>query len=561
MNVPNPEHPKNAAGEPGQVLARRSPLEVGVDPQAVERFLDAVAAHGLELHSLMIVVDAAVIAETWWRPYSAQTPHLLYSLSKSFTSVAAGIAESEGLLAVSDRLADHLPELEAYGAVTIADALRMSVGHLVDPVLDPSQKLEFSDEALHQLLVDYAPEREPGEVFTYDQLATFAVAKVIERAAGVSLLEYLRPRLFEPLGASDAKWQGTEAHNPGFSGLALRTETIAAFGQLLLQNGQWHGEQLVPAEYVELATSTRMANDADHRFPPGQPVEPDSALGYGYQFWIGNHGYHAGGAYSQTSMVLPAGNAVVAITASTPAGQVLLDAIYEHLLPAFVSRRSTAREPEVADASLAARLAGAALPAPVSGSAAFAKAQGRAALSMLADAMMLLKPHATSSEWAALAGQSAQANAALAAAVQQLVADPVALVPADSRDVSAIVFRRAAPDPSVPEVRFGGLGGVDLPEIVEVRLIGRELVCACQGETLRLQVESDGWAQASALSDPPVALTVRGGWNVEGILEAEIRMIETPHVGFLTLDPSAETFDFAWREPTLHGRSFSAYQL
>ncbi|MEZ2370970.1 serine hydrolase domain-containing protein [Arthrobacter sp. RCC_34] len=543
-----------------EVLPRQTPEQLGVNPVGIRSFLDAVEQAGIEMHSLMIAVDGAVIAESWWHAYDASTPHLLYSLSKSFTSVAAGIAESEGLLHRDDRLADHLPEAAGYGEATIADALRMSVGHLLDPVLDPSVELPVTDDGLLQLLSAYHPERPPGEIFTYDQLATFAVAKIIERAAGTSLLEYLRPRLLDPLGITEAKWAGGES-NPGFTGLHLRTESIAAFGQLLLQRGVWQGRRLVPAEWIDQATSVRISNDADHRFPPGQPVDRDSSLGYGYQFWIGDHGYHAGGAYSQLCIVLPAVNSVIALTASTVLGQTLLDAVWEHLLPVLSDRGSgapTVDADPVDSAALSRRLLEATIPAPTAGAELRAAAQAKANLGMLAGLVLALRGDAAPAGWVE-AAERAPEWAALAA--QSAGTEGARLAPPSSHSVAGTVFTRAPGEPGLPEVRFGGLGGTDLPELEEVRLDGDTLTLTLDGAAYRLQVGGDDWAQGELLSDPPVRFAVRGGWDGTDTFEAELRMIEGPHVGLLSLSPATGHFSFTWREPTLVGRGLAGYQV
>ncbi|MDR2378448.1 MAG: serine hydrolase, partial [Bifidobacteriaceae bacterium] len=393
------------------LLARRSPSSQGVDAKKVAAFLDAVAASGIELHSFMLLRHGAVVAEGWWAPYDRATPQLIYSMSKSFTAVAAGIAEGEGLLGMSDRLADRLPEATAYGEATIADALRMSVGHLRDPGLDPSdQDFSMDDAALRRSLRAYPPERGPGEVFTYDQLATFAVAKIVESATGAGLLDYLRPRLFEPIGASEARWFGGRA-NPGFSGLYLRTESIAAFGQVLLQGGAWRGRQLVPAAWCRQATRTQMPNDAEHRFPPGQAVEPDSARGYGYQFWMGEHGYAAGGAYGQTCLVMPKFEAVVAITAATIAGQRLFDLLWEHLVPAFGDGTTSGAD----DAALAERLQGLSVAPPVAGLATRVQAQALAFLGLAATAVAARDGSETPPAWLAAAGRAGRWAAEAAA--------------------------------------------------------------------------------------------------------------------------------------------------
>lgn len=554
------------------LLPRKSARSQGVDEQGIIDFLDALEGSGIELHGLMVLKHGAVVAQTWWEPYEQDTPHLLYSLSKSFLSVAAGIAEGEGLLSMQDRLADRLPEAAAYGDATIADALRMSVGHEFDPVLDPSQpETPVTDAALRELLRSYAPERAPGEIFTYDQLATFAVAKIVEEAAGTSLINYLRPRLLDPLGASEARWHGGE-HNFGFSGLYLSTESIAAFGQLLLQHGQWQGRQLIPRDWLAAATSVRMPNDSAHRFPPGQPVDAFSSGGYGYQFWINSEGFLAGGAYGQTCLVLPQLDAVVALAASTEAGETLLQLAWDHLLPALDASETTEANttegnpaphpaPAATSEALTSRLAHRSVPAPIAGLPEAARTKSLATLGMLGALVTALRGEAADPRWpqiAAGAAERAQEALAVASAVR---ADAAPLAPAPAHDVARLVFARALTESPAPQVRFGGLGAEDLPELTSVRLLGGELELTVDGSVSTLPVGSDHWARGEIGGTAPIPFANRGGWSHQGTFEAELRMVQTPHVGYLALDPATATFTFTWREPTLMGRGLEGYHI
>lgn len=542
------------------VLPRRTPRTAGVDANGIARFLDEVSHGGIELHSCMIVRHGAVVFEHWWAPYDPQTPHLLYSLSKSFTAVAAGIAEAEGLLTMDDLLSDHLDETAHYGEATIADALRMSVGHLFDPVLDPTiEDPEMTDVALRATLRGYTPERNPGTVFTYDQLATFAVAKIVETRSGTSLIEYLRPRLLTPLGAVEAKWYGGEA-NPGLTGLYLRTESIATFGQLLLQEGEWRGEQLIPREWLRRATTTRMQNDSAHRFPPGLPVDRDSGLGYGYQFWIGDHGYHAGGAYSQLCLVLPGSDAVVAITASTQAGQALLDAVWEHLLPALTAEVADDEATTAADDNLTARFAADTVVPPFAGISNVAAHTAKATLGQLAAFTNVVRGGPPSDLWRSAADRTDEWTARALEARAVATAASVPLTDPAGRDVSTVTFTRAARDDSLPRTRFGGLGDIDLPELTSVRLSGHVLALTLERGTARLAVAHDRWERAELPGAIPIPFTTRGGWAADGRFEAELRMIEGPHAGYLLLDPASGEFTFIWREPTLAGRGLAGYR-
>jgi hypothetical protein len=173
-------------------------------------------------------------------------------------------------------------------------------------------------------------EHEPGTRFFYNTSATQMLSAMVQKATGLPLLEYLEPRLFEPLGISVPFWQTSpEGHYTGGHGLSLKTEDIAKFGQFLLQQGFWEGKQLLPKEWIREATSFQIAN--------GDNKDDDWQQGYGFQFWLSRHGaYRADGAYSQFCIILPGQDAVVVITSGTHDGPTVLNLIWEHLLPAMV---------------------------------------------------------------------------------------------------------------------------------------------------------------------------------------------------------------------------------
>src|SRR5690349_12413597 len=191
-------------------LPRSTPSDRGVDPAAIEAFFDAVEAHDdIEMHSLMVVKGGHVVAEGWWAPYSPERVHLLYSLSKSFTSTAAAFAQQEGLLDLDDRLVDHFPEIDAdvldprSRAIRLRHVASMASGHTHDMVNDAFER--DPDEPVRGFLLS-PPDREPGSVFAYNQPCTYSLAAVVQRRAGTTLTEYLRPRLFDPLGIDHVGW-------------------------------------------------------------------------------------------------------------------------------------------------------------------------------------------------------------------------------------------------------------------------------------------------------------------------------------------------------------------
>jgi CubicO group peptidase (beta-lactamase class C family) len=270
-----------------------------------------------------------VVLESEWAPYRLADPHLLFSVSKSFTSMAVGLAVEAGLLSVDDKVVsffdEELPEKisDNLAAMRIRDLLTMTTGHTGDTIGEL-----IRDERMTRRFLELEVEHEPGTHFAYNSGATYLLSAILQRLTGERLLDYLKPRLFEPLGATEASWPITpEGVTPGGWGLSLNTESLARFGQFLLQQGQWEGRQLVPAEWIAAATTKQVSN-ANHDSLDGQQ-------GYGYQFWRSQYGaYRADGAFGQFCLVLPDQDTVL-VTTSAAAGQELLNLIWEHLPPAL----------------------------------------------------------------------------------------------------------------------------------------------------------------------------------------------------------------------------------
>jgi len=337
-------------------LPRSTPAAEGVDARGVAAFLDAVEADpAVDPHSVVVLRHGRVVASGWWAPYAAERPHLLYSLSKSFTSTAAGLAVAEGLLGLDDTVLSHFPELDAEvtdprsRALLVRHVAAMASGHVED-TWDRAVAADPQEPVRGFLLLP--PDEEPGSVFAYNQSATYALGAIVQRASGQTLTDYLRPRLLDPLGIGAAAWQQHPAgRDLAFTGLHAATDAVARLGQLHLQGGVWDGVQLLPAEWVAEATRRHIATDGG---------DPDWEQGYGFQFWMSQHGYRGDGAYGQFCLVLPEQDAVVAITSATTQMQNVLDAVWAHLLPALGPAPLPASEQ---DAALAERLARLALPA------------------------------------------------------------------------------------------------------------------------------------------------------------------------------------------------------
>ncbi|MBX9626564.1 MAG: beta-lactamase family protein [Gemmataceae bacterium] len=309
-------------------LPRSTPEEQGVSPRAVLAFVEA-ADRGIDsLHSVMIVRHGRVVAEGWWAPYTPDARHMLFSLSKSFTSTAVGLAEAEGKLSADDPVLKFFPDEAPANpgnqlkAMRLTDLLRMSTGQQTEP---PRK----ADEPWTKTFLAHPVPFKPGTHFLYNTSATYMASAAVQKATGETVLDFLKPRLFDPLGIKDPTWEKSpQGISTGGYGLSVRTEDIAKFGQLLLQKGKWDGKQLVPAAWVERATARQTSN--------GSNPNSDWDQGYGYQFWRCRHGaYRGDGAFGQFCVVLPDQDAVVAITAGTNDLLGVLNVVWDKLLPGF----------------------------------------------------------------------------------------------------------------------------------------------------------------------------------------------------------------------------------
>jgi CubicO group peptidase (beta-lactamase class C family) len=309
-----------------------TPESQGISSASILRFVEGAVQNLPELHSFMLLRHGVVVAEGWWAPYAPQHPHMLFSLSKSFTSTGVGLAVMEGRLSVDDRVLDFFPEDAPaqpdanLSRMQVRHLLSMSTGHAED-TMRPLQ--ERQDGNWTKAFLSLPVEFEPGTHFLYNTGASYMLSAIVQKVTGMKLLDYLEPRLFQPLGITGAAWEESpQGVNMGGFGLSIKTEDIARFGQLYLQKGMWNGRCILPAEWVEEATASQVENGSD--------PNSDWHQGYGYQFWRCRHGAFRGdGACGQFCVIFPEQQAVLAITAGIDNMQSVLDHVWDTLLPAM----------------------------------------------------------------------------------------------------------------------------------------------------------------------------------------------------------------------------------
>lgn len=310
--------------------------------KAFGEYLAAVEAAGQDLHSIMIVKDGKVVKEHWMGEGAPDKLHILNSVSKTFTSTAVGLAIAEGRLSLSDKVVDLFPEKlpaevsDNLKKVEVRHLLTMSGGHDTEP----SRRTMPEGADWVEAFLAHPFDHEPGTYFWYNNMGTYMLSAIVQKVTGEKVIDYLTPRLFEPLAIEGATWQESpQGINVGGWGLYLKTEDLAKMGQLILRRGEWNGKQIVPAEWIDEMTTAHIDSRPAGMRPEQitfKAEDSDWLQGYGYQMWRCRHGaVRADGANGQYIIVMPEQNVVIAMTANIGDMQGEINLVWEHLLAAL----------------------------------------------------------------------------------------------------------------------------------------------------------------------------------------------------------------------------------
>lgn len=315
------------------------PEDVGVSAKAILNFLREIETSGNEFHSFMVIRHGKVAAECFRAPFGPLRPHQMYSVSKSVTSAAVGFALCEGLLSLETKVRDLFPDYtdgmqdENLDQLTIHHLLSMSSGKNPSPLYNKSK----GDWIEYYFRCPWYAK--PG-AFKYINENVYILSVIVKRVTGLSVREFLQPRLFEPLGIDYPFWE-TDANGieAGGWGLYLKTEDLAKFMLCYEKNGVFNGKQVIPEEWVRLATGYHGDNS--------EGVELDTSAGYGYCFWH-NGGcpgsYRADGLLSQFGIVFPQHDAVLITTGAIGVEQVARNLIWRHFPAAFLDEAAQQQE-------------------------------------------------------------------------------------------------------------------------------------------------------------------------------------------------------------------------
>lgn len=334
-------------------LPRCTPAQAGLDPRRIIAMMDAYQRKGLSIHSFMLVRHGQVLCEGYYDPYTPDQLQTVFSLSKTFTSVAMGIAEGEGRIGLDEKVIDIFAEEVAASGVTpgrelesltLRHLLRMSTGQPEEPSGEncwADMRVAFLKQPFSEM---------PGQVFRYNTIATYMLSAALKKK-GIDLEDYLQEKLLTPLGISGTRWM-RDPHDicTGGFGFSLVPEVIAKLGVCLLNDGKWGDQQLIPRNYVAAATRAQIYQD------PDVLGYGDWNAGYGYQMWMCINGCFRGdGMYGQLCLMDRRTDTVLAMTALVHDMQGEMNVYFDNILSAY--QPGPIPEDAAAMAELTARLA------------------------------------------------------------------------------------------------------------------------------------------------------------------------------------------------------------
>lgn len=266
------------------------------------QLIDEIMQNKYQVHGIEVFQNGATVFSHYFDP---DVPYPIYSATKSFTATAVGFAAGEGKLSIENPLSaylrqkdlQHVPKAqrEAFCHLPIKRFLAMSVaGYPFRP--EGEDYLRFALEC--PMNYHKAPE------FSYSNIPAYLVGVAVSNAVGMHLIEYLTPRLFEPLGIAEPIYQNSpEGYFYGASGMHLTVHELSLLGRLYLQEGVWQGKQILTKEWVREATGIQQKNREG---------------GYGYFFWKYGEGYRISGKWGQRCLILPKHSLMITYLSNMP---------------------------------------------------------------------------------------------------------------------------------------------------------------------------------------------------------------------------------------------------
>ena len=308
-----------------------TPEQKGISSEKIGAFIDRLEKNHLSSHDLIFARGDDIFFETYWAPFKKDDLHRMYSVSKSFVSMAIGFLVSEGKLSLDDPISKYFPEEsedtknEDLRRQTVRDMLMMSTSQL--------QRNWFEVRTDDRVAVYFensgAQSRPSGTTFWYDSSGSFVLGALVEKLSGMPLLSYLRARCLDEIGFSKEAYclKCPGGHSWGDSAIICKPTDLLKAARFMLNGGKWNGKQLLDADYVKAATSKQLDNNL-------QGEKNFDTCGYGYQFWITyQNSFYFFGMGSQFAVCVPGKDLIMIYNGDNQgcayADKVIMDSFFE----------------------------------------------------------------------------------------------------------------------------------------------------------------------------------------------------------------------------------------
>jgi CubicO group peptidase (beta-lactamase class C family) len=305
-----PEQAATPTYWPTQSWRTSTPEEQGFDSSKLAEGLQTMRDRNVRLDSLLIIRNGYVLLDAYFYPYDNSIPHKLASVTKSFMTILIGIAVDQGKIQLDQPMLSFFPDR----TIANLDARKehVTVRHLVSMMNGLESGCLADDEGTLnrmrasadwvQAALDRQMVREPGTSFCYDSPGMHLLSAILQKATGMTALDFARQNLFAPLGIREVFWQSDpQGYNHGWGDLFLKPRDAAKIGYLWRNGGVWEGKQIVSASWVKDSVTAHSFGGMDD---------------YGYGWWVSEDSYYAMGRGGQNIKVYPAYNAIIVTTAS-----------------------------------------------------------------------------------------------------------------------------------------------------------------------------------------------------------------------------------------------------
>lgn len=280
---------------------KKSCKEANLNKDILVEMFDRINEEKYNIHSMMLLHEGSKVFDAFAYEFDEFSASDVYSVSKSFTSVAIGILVDMNLVNLdnpvlfyfTEEVKDYLP---GYEQLKVKHLLMMAVGQKTDEFMNLTPSSNPFEVFFNVELTSI-----PGEVFMYNNFASFILSAIVTKVTGKSMNDFLNEYLYKEINIEKPLWDSVNNYSFGCSGLNITIGDMARFGHLVLCDGDWDGKQIVTKEYLDLATSKQIK-------------EPDTPLYYGYHFWVSNFTM-AAGLYRQIIIIDKRYNLVFAIQA------------------------------------------------------------------------------------------------------------------------------------------------------------------------------------------------------------------------------------------------------